>query len=168
MREFTDSGASTLLVIAVAFCHLSIFGNWTVRNHLIEKCLHIISASKEDIMCQSMKWKVLLFLQVKLLQLTDFKPQHSSWPFGRAKLWGCHMYYQVLQRAFWFYTAKYQCSLFKSIAVLPAPHQKSTIFLKYHCLSQQITAVSVLSCLDLFLSLIKHFSFQNCGSQQSQ
>ena len=27
MREFTDSGASTLLVIAVAFCHLSIFGN---------------------------------------------------------------------------------------------------------------------------------------------
>lgn len=63
MSEFTDSGASTLLVIAVAFCHSSIFGNWTVRNHLIEKCLHIISASKEDIMGQSTKWKVLLPLQ---------------------------------------------------------------------------------------------------------
>lgn len=82
MREFTDSRASTLLVIAVAFCHLSIFGNWTVRNHLIEKCLLIISASKEDIMCQSMKWKVLLLLQVHLLQRTDFKPQHPSWPFA--------------------------------------------------------------------------------------
>lgn len=82
MREFTDSRASTLLVIAVAFCHLSIFGNWTVRNHLIEKCLLIISASKEDIMCQSMKRKVLLLLQVHLLQHTDFKPQHPSRPFA--------------------------------------------------------------------------------------
>lgn len=60
--------------------HLSIFGNWTVRNHLIEKCLRIISASKEDIMRQSMKRKVLLLLQVNLLQLTDFKP--PSWPYS--------------------------------------------------------------------------------------
>lgn len=82
MREFTDSGARTLLVIAVAFCHLSIFGNWTVRNHLIEKCLRIISASKEDIMCRSMKWKVLLLLQVNLLQLTNFKPPPTSRPFS--------------------------------------------------------------------------------------
>lgn len=145
MRKFTDSGASTLLIIAVAFCHLSIFGNWTVRNHLIEKCLHIISASKEDIMCQSMKWKVLLLLQVNLLQLMDFKPQPPCWPFAGLS-------FEVVTcttRSFKGLSGSTQQNISdlysKPIAVLPAPHQSSTIFLAYHSLSQQITAVSVLS-----------------------
>ena len=167
MREFTDSGASTLLVIAVAFCHLSIFGNWTVRNHLIEKCLHIISASKEDIMCQSMKWKVLLLSQVNLLQLTDFKPQPTFWPFAGLSFEFVTCVTRFFKGLFAFTQQNINVLYSNTIAVLPFPHQKSTIFLTYYSLFQQITAASVLSCLDLFLSLTKYFSFQVCSSQQS-
>lgn len=168
MREFTDSGASTLLVIAVAFCHLSIFGNWTVRNHLIEKCLRIISASKEDIMCQSMKWKVLLLLQVNLLQLTDFKPQPPLWPLAGLSFEVVTCATRSFKGLFGFTQQNVSVLYSNPVAVLLASHQKCTIFLIYHSLSQQITVVSALSRSDLFPCLTKHSCFRNRGSQQSQ